>query len=331
MLQVLFSVGRSGSMEARNMNSLELYGRMLLIRHFEEAVARLFAEGSVPGTCHLAVGQEACAVGSLSRVAPADQVVSNHRGHGHALAKGADPRKLMAEILGRKTGYCMGKGGSQHVSAVDVGFLGTNGITGGGIPIATGAALSAKLRRTNGIVVCFFGDGASNQGTFHESLNMAAVWHLPILYFCENNGYAMSMPVGRSTMVPNIAGRAAGYGMRSSIVDGMDLAAVMKATDEAVDSIRKGSGPWLLEAKTYRFSGHSRSDQRVYRTREEEADWQKRDPIALWKTRLTCEGAGADEIAGAEREAVAAVAEAVRFARESGFESPENALAGVYA
>lgn len=311
--------------------SCDLYYRMLLIRHFEETIAQLFSEGQMSGTCHLAIGQEACAVGATAALAPGDLVVSNHRGHGHALAKGADPSKMMAEILGRKTGYCRGKGGSQHMCAMDVGFLGTNGITGGGIPIATGAGLSALYRGSGQVVMCFFGDGASNQGTFHESLNMAGIWRLPVVYFCENNLYAMSMHVSASTASKSIAGRASSYGMKGVEVDGMDVLAVRDAAYRAVDAARAGSGPILIEAKTYRFSGHSKSDQRIYRTKDEEAEWLKKDPLTLCRRRLVEEGVDSKELDAVERKAIDAMVRAADFASKSEYASEQETMSGVYA
>src|SRR5687768_8097898 len=206
---------------------------MLRIRRCEERIGWLFSRNLTMGTAHLSIGQEASAVGVLSVAQEKDYVVSTHRGHGHLLAKGADPARLLAEICGRATGFCRGKGGSQHIAVKEIGFLGTNGITGGGLPVATGAALTAKLRRTGQVVFCFFGDGAANQGSFHESLNMASVWKLPIVYVCENNGYAMWTASREVTSVPRIAARAASYGMSGATVDGMDLLAVREAAWEA--------------------------------------------------------------------------------------------------
>src|SRR6266542_368149 len=232
---------------------LDYYRQMLRIRRCEERIGWLFSRNLTMGTAHLSIGQEACAVGALATAEPRDYVVSTHRGHGHLIAKGADPARLLAEICGRVDGFCRGKGGSQHIAVREISFLGTNGITGGGLPVATGAALSAKLRGSGQVVFCFFGDGAANQGTFHESLNLAAVWQLPIVYVCENNGYAMWTPAQYVTSVPDIAVRAAGYGMPGTVVDGMDVLAVRDAAQTAVDRARDGGGPTLLEAKTYRF------------------------------------------------------------------------------
>jgi len=308
----------------------EAYRKLLLIRRFEERVQELFGRGRIAGTCHLCIGQEAVAVGVCGALAAGDQVVSCHRGHGHLLAMGGDPARLMGELMGREIGYCRGRGGSQHLSASQIGFLGTNGITGGGIPIATGAALSARQRRTGAAVVCFFGDGATNQGTFHESLNMASLWKLPILYVCENNGYAMSMPVTRAIAGGEILDRARAYAMRAERVDGMDAEAIEKAAADALAHARSGKGPAFIEAMTYRFCGHSKSDRLVYRTREEEAEWRKRDPVATTRARLVASG----EMSEAERietEVASLLEEAEQQALASPEAAPANAGEGVYA
>jgi TPP-dependent pyruvate/acetoin dehydrogenase alpha subunit len=266
------------------------YETMLIIRRFEEAVDRLFGAGELRGTSHLCVGQEAVPVGACAALRPDDLVVSNHRGHGHFIAKGGEPRRIMAELFGSPEGYSSGRGGSQHMACFELGFLGSFGITGGGIPIATGAALAAQYRKTGQVVVAFFGDGAANQGTFHESLNMAAIWRLPIVYLCENNLYAMSLPFRDGFAVPHVADRAVGYGMPGAIVDGNDVVAVRDAVAQAAERARAGDGPTLIEAKTYRCLGHSRGDPRVYRTREEERAWLACDPIARLGQSLRTEG-----------------------------------------
>ena len=309
---------------------MNFYRLMCRIRLFEERVDRLFSEGKMDGTTHLSMGQEACAVGAVSALEKQDYVVSNHRGHGHLLARGARPELVMAELMGKRTGLCGGRGGSQHICDIDIGFLGTNGITGGGIPIATGAALAAKYRGEPRVVLCFFGDGAANQGTFHESLNMAALWSLPVVYCCENNLYGMSTHVNRATKVANIADRAAAYGMPGALVDGMDVNAVYEAAKAAVESARAGHGPMLIEAKTYRYCGHSKSDRCLYRSREEEAEWRKKDPLTLLASRLQQAGVAQEEldkIRGEESERIEA---AVRFAEESEFPDPRTALPKVF-
>ncbi len=310
---------------------LDYYRTMLLIRRFEEKVADMFSEDLVSGTCHLCCGQEACAVGAVSALSMKDLVVSNHRGHGHLLARGGDPVRLMAELLGKAEGYCMGKGGTQHLCAMDIAFLGTNGITGGGIPIATGAALSSQYRDSGEVVACFFGEGASNQGTFHESLNMASIWQLPVVYFCENNLYGMSMHVSRSMAVDDVAIRSQAYSMPGTVVDGMDVLAVRDAMGNAVERARAGDGPSLVEAKTYRYDGHSKSDRRVYRTKEEEEDWRSRDPVVSWRARLVDMGASPDLLDEIDQEAARQVDAAARHAQEASFAEPAEATRGVYA
>jgi len=305
---------------------------MKLIRAFEERVDRLFVEARIHGTTHLCIGQEAVPVGACAAVRPTDLASGSHRGHGLALAKGLDVKRLMAELLGRRDGYCQGKGGTQHVASLEHGFLGTNGITGGGIPVATGAALAARLRRTGQVVLSFFGDGASNQGTFHESLNMAAVWRLPIVYVCENNLYAMSTPLHEATAVERIAARAAAYGMPGETVDGNDVLEVREAVRRAAERARSGGGPTLLECTTYRHLGHSKSDEREYRTREEEQCWLALDPILRSERRLEGQGELSPEALVALEEQVAAeIDAAVAFAEASPPLDPSLAAEGVYA
>lgn len=266
--------------------SFDDYRKLLLIRRVEERIESLFAESRITGTCHLCIGQEAVAVGVTNALRPGDQAVSCHRGHGHLIAMGGDPARVLGELMGREIGYCGGRGGSQHMAAPELGFLGTNGITGGGIPIATGAALSARLLKTDRIVVSFFGDGATSQGAFHEALNMASLWKLPVLYVCENNGYAMSTPFSRTVAGGDLLRRAEAYGIRSVRADGMRVESVETTTAELLKHVRGEGGPAFLEAVTYRFCGHSKSDRLVYRTREEEAKWRERDPIALARNAL---------------------------------------------
>jgi TPP-dependent pyruvate/acetoin dehydrogenase alpha subunit len=313
---------------ARNMAWLR---SMLLIRGFEERINALFSEGRLGGTTHPSVGQEAVAVGACAALGPLDYVVSTHRGHGHLLARGADPGRMFAELMGKATGYCGGKGGSQHLCIAELGFLGTNGITGGGLPMATGAALSLKLRGVPGVSLSFFGDGATNQGTFHECLNMAALWKLPVVYLCENNLYAMSVPIVQSTPIEDLSRRGAAYGIRSRRVDGMDPEAVHEAVREAAEIAREGGGPSFLEALTYRHLGHSKSDKRVYRTREEEALWLERDPVRRWQERLRAAGLPQADLDRLAAEVEGEITRAVAFAEES--PEPEGRLAsrGVYA
>ena len=305
---------------------------MKRIRAFEQAVERLFAEGRIHGTTHLCIGQEAVPVGACAAIRPDDLANGSHRGHGLAIANGLSTRRLMAELLGRRDGYCQGRGGTQHVASIAHGFLGTNGITGGGIPVATGAALSAKLRHTGQVVLSFFGDGATNQGTFHESLNMAAIWQLPIVYICENNLYAMSTHVREATAIERLSQRAVSYGIPGHTVDGNDVLAVRDAVAEAVERARNGGGPTLLEALTYRHVGHSKSDQREYRTKEEEEAWLARDPIRRSEERLlACGELSREELAELDREVSAEIEDALAFAEASPFPEASAATEGVYA
>jgi TPP-dependent pyruvate/acetoin dehydrogenase alpha subunit len=298
---------------------LEAYRRMLVIRLFEETVERLFSRGLIQGTAHPAIGQEAVAVGACGALRPGrDCVTSTHRGHGHCLACGGDPNRAMAELFGKATGYSRGRGGSQLMADFSLGFLGSNGITGAGLPVAAGAALAFQLRRAARVALCFFGDGAANQGVFHEALNLAAIWKLPVVYVCENNRYAMSMPVEKSIAIRDIADRATAYGMPGLIVDGNDLEEVRGAVRAAAERARRAEGPTLIECKTYRLSGHSRGDPRRYRSREEEAQWRRKDPIAAWRRTLRARGLLTTEDDRRIRHAArAAIREAVAFARRS--------------
>lgn len=315
----------------QNTNMLRWYHTMLVIRFFEQKVEELFAKGLIRGTSHTAIGQEAVAVGVASAIKNGDYVTSTHRGHGHFIACGGDPRYIMAELYGKSTGYSSGRGGSQMMANFAIGFIGANGITGGSIPVATGIALSIKLQRRGSIVVCLFGDGASNQGTFHESLNMAGLWKLPIVYVCENNKYAMSMHVSRAVPVDNIAVRANSYGFEGIIVDGNDMLAVRNVVIEAIQKARNGSGPTLVECKTYRLSGHSRGDPKVYRSREEEEIAWQDDPIKRFKAFLQSRGI----LSPAQNRKIVAqahkiVRNAVQFAQQSNFPIVDSLCEGVY-
>jgi len=311
---------------------LDWYRTMLVIRYFEEKVEKLFSDGVIRGTTHPAIGQEAVAVGVCSALRKGDYVTSTHRGHAHFMARGGDPNRMMAELFGKATGYSGGRGGSQLMADYATGFLGGNGITGGSIPVATGAALSAQLRGTGQVAVCFFGDGASNQGTFHESLNLAGIWKLPVVYVCENNLYAMSTPVHKTIVIPHIADRAGSYGFPGIVVDGNDLLAVRDTVRAACDRARGGEGPTLIECKTYRLSGHSRGDPRHYRTREEEALWRKGCAIKRFRAVLVKRGVlDAAKDREVKRQARAAVAAAVRFARQSPDPDPATLEQGVFA
>jgi pyruvate dehydrogenase E1 component alpha subunit len=304
--------------------------KMYLIRRFEEGAEDAYMRGLIHGTMHLSIGQEASAVGICMPLAEADQITSTHRGHGHCIAKGADVKRMFAEFFGKTTGYCKGRGGSMHIADVAKGNLGANGIVAGGIPIAVGAALSAKKLKSGKVVVSFFGDGANNEGAFHEALNMAAIWKLPVIFVCENNGYGMSTSTERSTAVANIAERAAGYGMPGVIVDGNNFSQVAEASQAAVERARRGEGPTLIESKTYRYRGHSKSDRNRYRTKEEIEDWMtNRDPIALFEAELM--EFGVIDQAGIEavREAVKQeIADGIEFAKQSPM--PDVADSGQY-
>jgi pyruvate dehydrogenase E1 component alpha subunit len=311
---------------------IEMLQKMLEIRFFEEKVFELYAQNLVPGTIHLYAGEEAVAVGVCSNLRKDDYITSTHRGHGHCLAKGADPKRVMAEILGKKTGYCKGKGGSMHIADFSIGMLGATAVVGAGIPIAAGAGLSIKLRGTDQVVACFFGEGASNQGTFHEGINMAAIWNLPVIFVCENNLYAMGTRQSKVMKIENIADRAVAYGIPGVVVDGNDVSAVYKASHEAVERARRGEGPTLIECKTYRHKGHSRVDPARYRPKEEVEAWLSKDPIKrlkekLLQTKMLTE----TEIAKIEKELSAKIDEAVKFAMESPYPAPEEALEDVYA
>jgi pyruvate dehydrogenase E1 component alpha subunit len=308
-----------------------MYRKMLEIRLFEEKVFELYAQNLVPGTIHLYTGEEAVAVGICSSLKRDDYITSTHRGHGHCIAKGAELKRTMAEILGKRTGYCKGKGGSMHIADFSIGMLGATAVVGAGIPIAVGAGLSVKLRKTDQVVACFFGEGASNQGTFHEGINMASIWKLPVIFICENNLYAMGTHQSRVMAIENVADRAAAYGIPGVVVDGNDVLAVREVAERAVERARKGEGPTLIECKTYRHKGHSRVDPAKYRPREEVEAWLARDPIKRFKERLLkMQILTEDDIQRIEGEVAAEVDEAVKFAMESPYPDPDEALNDVY-
>jgi pyruvate dehydrogenase E1 component alpha subunit len=309
-----------------------MYRRMLQIRFFEERVFELYGQNLVPGTIHLYTGEEAVAVGACAALRKDDYVTSTHRGHGHCIAKGADLKRTMAEILGKKTGYCKGKGGSMHIADFNIGMLGATAVVGAGLPIAVGAALSAQLRETGQVVVCFFGDGASNQGTFHESLNLASTWRLPVVFVCENNLYAMGTRQTKVMNIRNISDRAAAYGMLGTSIDGNDVLAVYRAATAAVDSARAGKGPTLIECKTYRHKGHSRVDPAKYRSKEEVQQWLAKDPIRRLEKRLLQDRVmSEDELKEIQKEVGAEIEEAVEFATRGPYPEPDEALEDVYA
>ncbi|HVP16870.1 MAG TPA: pyruvate dehydrogenase (acetyl-transferring) E1 component subunit alpha [candidate division Zixibacteria bacterium] len=310
----------------------EMYRKMLEIRRFEEKVFELYGQNLVPGTIHLYAGEEAVAVGVCSSLRKDDYITSTHRGHGHCIAKGAELKRTMAEILGKKTGYCKGKGGSMHIADFTVGMLGATAVVGAGLPIAVGAGLSAKLRKTDQVVACFFGEGASNQGTFHESLNLASAWSLPVIFVCENNLYAMGTRQSRIMNIQNIADRAVAYGILGVTVDGNDVLAVFEASQKAVDRARGGGGPTLIECKTYRHKGHSRADPAKYRPKEEVEQWLAKDPLRRFKEALLQNPSlSTFELQEIENKVSADIEEAVKFALQSPYPAPEEALEDVYA
>ena len=314
---------------------LTMYEQMLTIRRFEETAILLFERGLIRGNVHPCIGQEAVSVGVCLNLRRDDYMTSTHRGHGNCLAKGADLKIMTAELLGKATGYCKGKGGSMHIADFDGGNLGANGIVGAGLPIAVGAGISIQNRGTDQVAVCFFGDGASNQGTFHESLNFAALWKLPVIFVCENNLYALSTPLQEATALPRISDRAVAYGFPGVQVDGNDVLAVYAHAQEAVGRARKGGGPTLLDCATYRFFGHFTGDPGrgiIYRSKEEMEQWLERCPINKLRRYLTDSGAMSDT---AEREiaarAEAAIEAAVAFAESSPWPAPADALQDVFA
>jgi pyruvate dehydrogenase E1 component alpha subunit len=309
----------------------DMFEKMLEIRFFEERVFELYGQNLVPGTIHLYTGEEAVAVGVCSGLRKDDLITSTHRGHGHCIAKGADLKRIMAEILGKETGYCKGKGGSMHIADFSVGMLGATAVVGAGLPIAVGAGLTMKLKRKDRVVACFFGEGASNQGTFHESLNLASAWSLPVIFVCENNLYAMGTRQSRIMKLQNVADRAVAYGMPSEVVDGNDVLDVYEAACRAVHRARNGEGPTLIECKTYRHKGHSRVDSAKYRAKEEVQEWLAKDPIRKLKDRMLRDKTlSAEEVERIEKKALAEVEQAARFALGSPFPNPEEALEDVY-
>jgi pyruvate dehydrogenase E1 component alpha subunit len=311
---------------------VEMYTKMVEIRNFEEKVFELYGRNLVPGTIHLYAGEEAVAVGVCSNLRKDDYITSTHRGHGHCIAKGAQLKKIMAELLGKKTGYCEGKGGSMHIADFSIGMLGATAVVGAGIPIAVGAGLSVKLRGTDQVVACFFGDGASNQGTFHEGVNMTSIWKLPVIFVCENNLYAMGTRQSRVMAIESIADRAIAYGIPGVAIDGNDVMAVYRTAREAVERARKGEGATLIECRTYRHKGHSRIDPARYRPDEEVEEWLRRDPIKRFKEKLLQTHMLTEaEMALLEEQALAGVEEAVKFAMESPHPAPREALEDVYA
>jgi len=310
---------------------LKIHETMLTIRKFEEKALSLFEQNKLRGSVHLSIGQEAVAATVGAYLRPEDYITSTHRGHGHSLAKGARPDRAMAELMGKETGYCKGRGGSMHIADLEQGNLGANAIVGAGIPHAVGAALSAQIRETDQVAVTFFGDGAANQGIFHESLNIAAIWNLPVIFIVENNQYAMTVAAKDVTSVEDIATRSVAYNMPGEVVDGNDVTAVDKAFSKALKRAKEGKGPTLIEAKTYRWEGHWTGDPQVYRSKKEINQWKEKDPILRWEKKLLEEGILSQEQIDAKHAEVDQVIEdAVTFAMESAEPDPATVLDNVY-
>lgn len=306
--------------------------KMCEIRHFEEKAEELYVRGLVHGTMHLSIGQEASAVGSSAALRADDLIIHHHRGHGHTIAKGADITLMMAEFLGKERGYCRGRGGSMHIADLSAGNLGATGVVGSGIPTAVGIGLALQMRRSDQVLLCFFGDGAANLGEFHESLNMASIWDLPVVFICENNQYGMSMSVKRSMNIERISRRACAYGIPGETVDGNDVLGVYQAVSAASEHARSGEGPVLVENVTYRWRGHSKSDRNLYRTQEEIDRWKSLCPIERFKERLVeAEVMSEEEVEAIDAQAKATVDQAAEDALTFQEPSPENMEQEVYA
>jgi pyruvate dehydrogenase E1 component alpha subunit len=319
-------------MELSGAKMIDMYRKMLTIRHFEFEVKELFAKGKIVGALHLSIGQEAVPVGVCFALKKGDYIVSNHRGHGHCIAMGVDVKRMMAELFGKETGVCKGKGGSMHLADFSVGMLGASAIVGANMPLAVGAGLSIKMRKTDQVSVAFFGDGASNQGTFHESLNLSAIWDLPVIFVCENNQYAESTHVSKVMRVKNVADRALAYGVDGVVVDGMDVLEVYRVALEACEKARSGKGPILLECKTYRYMGHEEGDPwTTYRSKEEVEQWKKKDPINKLREYLISKKIFTESEANQiEEEVKTLIKDAVKFAEESPWPKPEEALKDIF-
>lgn len=306
--------------------------KMHLIRKFEETAEACYMRGLIHGTMHLSIGQEASAVGATLPLRVQDYILSTHRGHGHCIAKGADPGRMFAEFFGKENGYCRGRGGSMHIADVAGGNLGANGIVAGGLPIAVGVGMSIKAQKQDRVCMVFFGDGAANEGAFHEALNLASIWKLPVVFVCENNKYGMSMDIAHAMAVEHVADRACAYAMPGVVVDGNDLPAVAAAAAQAVEYARGGSGPTLVECKTYRLRGHSKSDRNLYRTKEEIAIWRDKDAIRRLEQELVTSGRFVEgELLAIEEAAQKTIADALAFAKASPDPDPRELTRDVYA
>jgi pyruvate dehydrogenase E1 component alpha subunit len=309
----------------------DMYLRMRKIREFETKAMGLFAEGKIPGFVHLYLGEESAATGVCFCLRDDDFITSTHRGHGHIIAKGGDLKFMMAELFGKETGYCKGKGGSMHIADRTKGILGANGIVGAGHNIAVGAGLSISCRKTDQVCVCFFGDGSTNQGTFHESMNLASIWKLPVVFVCENNNYGISMSQARHQAIKDIADRAAAYGFPGIAVDGNDVLAVYEAATEAVARARKGLGPTLIECKTYRQRGHFEGDPGAYKPAEEQKEWMDKDPIPRFVKFLTENGFTGKELTALDAAVEQEIAAAIKFAEDSPYPALEKTVEDVYS
>jgi pyruvate dehydrogenase E1 component alpha subunit len=318
-------------MSLTNEKMIEMYSNMTKIRMFESRVADLFAAGKIPGFVHLYIGEEAVATGVCATLRDEDYITSTHRGHGHLISKGGDIKLMMAELFGKKTGYCKGKGGSMHIADVGLGILGANGIVGGGPPLASGAALAAQYQGKDLVAACFFGDGAANQGTTHEAMNLATCWKLPVVFVNENNMYGISSCTINSMCVADIADRAAAYDMPGAVVDGNDVVAVYEAAFEAVKHAREGGGPSLIECKTYRHRGHFEGDPCVYRNEDELQEWKAKDPLPRFEKKLLEMQVLTEKKIGEIKDSIEkALEEAVSFAEESSFPDPSEITDDVY-
>jgi acetoin:2,6-dichlorophenolindophenol oxidoreductase subunit alpha len=316
-----------------NQELVEMYRTMKTIRRFEERVSKEFFDNKILGYVHLYIGEEAVATGVMANLKITDRIVSHHRGHGHCIAKGADVRRMMAEIYGRKTGYCKGKGGSMHIADFSVGMLGANGIVGAGLPIASGAALAAQLEGKGGVAVVFFGDGGTHEGEFHEVMNLASIWKLPLLFVCENNNYAVNTPASYAIAIDELYKRAACYSMPGMPVDGNDVEAVRVAAGELIERARAGKGPAFLECRTFRWHGHFESKAPTdTRPKEEIEAWKKKDPILAEERKLVSKGILTDaQLKEIDNQILAKIDEAVKFAEDSPYPAPEDALEDVYS
>ncbi|MDO4586764.1 MAG: thiamine pyrophosphate-dependent dehydrogenase E1 component subunit alpha [Planctomycetia bacterium] len=309
---------------------LNIYEMMNLIRDFEMQAVSFFEGNVLRGSVHLCIGQEATPASVCQLLRPDDYISSTHRGHGHCLAKGADPGKAMAELMGKDTGYCRGRGGSMHIADVESGNLGANAIVAGGVAIAVGAALASQMQQNGRVAVSFFGEGATNEGVFHEALNLASVWKLPVIFVCENNGYGISVPAWQSTSVKDVSQRAQAYDMEGVTVDGNDVMAILPVVKNAIDKARSGGGPTLIECKTYRWLGHWTGDPQPYRTREEVDDWKKKCPIKRMRKALLELGVSEKEIGERERKAKERIDAAADFALKSPEPDPAHVLDNVF-